>query len=165
MKLFKKDDALYAFIEGCGIRRLLSHYKNGNYDVYIFSDGTKVRETEEDDFIPAFSENTDVCLTKKCSQGCVFCLLEDERIQASNGEKLIKDIREGDVVFSFNESSGDLEMKPVIETYSRDYDGELIEIETSNGKLICTPNHKVYTKNRGYIEAGDLQLSDELLYF
>lgn len=73
MKLFKKDDALYAFIEGCGIRLLLSHYKNGNYDVYIFSDGTKVRETEEDEFIPAFSENTDVCLTKKCSQGCVFC--------------------------------------------------------------------------------------------
>ena len=47
--------------------------KNGNYMVYLFSDGTKVRETEEDDFIPDFSENTDVCLTKKCSQGCVFC--------------------------------------------------------------------------------------------
>ena len=73
MKLFKKDGAQYAFIEGCGFRRLLSHYKNGNYDVYIFNDGTKVRETEEDEFIPAFSENTDVCLTKKCSQGCVFC--------------------------------------------------------------------------------------------
>lgn len=73
MKLFKKDDALYAFIEGCGIRRLLSHYKNGNYDVYIFSDGTKVRETEEDDFIPAFSENTDICITKKCNMLCNFC--------------------------------------------------------------------------------------------
>ena len=165
MKLFEKNGETYGVIDKFTIRKLLASYQNGNYMVYMFDDGTKVRETEEDDFIPAFSENTDVCLTKKCSQGCVFCLLEDEHIQTSNGEKLIKDIREGDVVFSFNESSGDLEMKPVIETYCRDYDGELIEIETSNGKLICTPNHKIYTKNRGYIEAGDLQLSDELLYF
>lgn len=76
MKLFKKDDALYAFIEGCGIRRLLSHYKNGNYDVYIFSDGTKVRETEEDEFIPAFSENVDCKLTDRCGLSgtlCQFC--------------------------------------------------------------------------------------------
>lgn len=165
MKLFKKDNAVYGFIEGCGFRRLLAKYKNGNYDVYMFEDGTKVRETEEDEFIPAYSENTDICLTKKCGMGCQFCLLEDEHIQTSNGEKLIKNIHKGDVVFSFNEKSGDLEMKPVIETYCRDYDGELIEINTSNGKLICTPNHKIYTKNRGYIEAGDLQLSDELLYF
>ena len=73
MKLFKKNGITYGVIDQFNIRRLLAHYQNGNYMVYMFDDGTKVRETEEDDFIPAFSENTDVCLTKKCSQGCVFC--------------------------------------------------------------------------------------------
>ena len=73
MKLFKKGDAVYGFIDGCGFRRLLAKYKNGNYDVYMFEDGTKVRETEEDEFIPAYSENTDICLTKKCGMGCQFC--------------------------------------------------------------------------------------------
>jgi hypothetical protein len=165
MKLFKKNGITYGVIDQFNIRRLLAQYQNGNYMVYMFDDGTKVRETEEDDFIPAFSENTDVCLTKKCSQGCVFCLTEDEIIKTSDGDKRIKDITAGDIVYSFNEKTGDLELKPVIETYCRDYTGDLIEIETERGKLICTPNHKVYTKNRGYVEAGDLQLNDDILFF
>lgn len=73
MELFDKNGVIYGRIDEHSVRKLLSSYKNGNYMVYLFTDGTKVRETEEDDFIPDFSENTDVCLTKKCSQGCVFC--------------------------------------------------------------------------------------------
>lgn len=53
--------------------KLLGKYKNGNYDVMIFNDGTKIRETEEDEFIPSFSENCDVKLTDKCKMGCQFC--------------------------------------------------------------------------------------------
>lgn len=53
--------------------RLIGRYKNGNYMVTIFSDGTKVRETEEDSFLPAFAENCDVKITDKCDGGCAFC--------------------------------------------------------------------------------------------
>ena len=73
MKLFEKNGVTYGVIDKFNVRKLLASYQNGNYMVYMFEDGTKVRETEEDDFIPAFSENTDVKLTNKCSQGCVFC--------------------------------------------------------------------------------------------
>lgn len=52
---------------------LLGVYKNGNYFVTIFSDGTKIRRTNEDDFVPAFSENCDVKITDKCDGGCPFC--------------------------------------------------------------------------------------------
>ena len=52
---------------------LIGKYKNGNYTVTIFDDGTKIRETEEDEFIPDFSENCDVKLTDKCSIGCPWC--------------------------------------------------------------------------------------------
>lgn len=55
------------------MNRLLGVYKNGNYVVKILSDGTKIRETEEDDFIPAFAENCDVKITDKCDGGCPFC--------------------------------------------------------------------------------------------
>lgn len=48
-------------------------YKNGNYMVTIFNDGTKIRRTEDDEFKPAFAENCDVKITDKCSQGCPFC--------------------------------------------------------------------------------------------
>ena len=53
--------------------KLLGKYRNGNYDVRIYDDGTKIRETEENEFIPAFSENCDVKLTACCSIGCKFC--------------------------------------------------------------------------------------------
>ena len=55
------------------MNRLLGVYKNGNYVVKILNDGTKIRETEEDDFIPAFAENCDVKITDKCDGGCPFC--------------------------------------------------------------------------------------------
>lgn len=53
--------------------KILGQYRNGNYQVTILSDGTKIRKTEEDEFIPEFPENADVKITDKCSQGCPFC--------------------------------------------------------------------------------------------
>lgn len=53
--------------------KLLGMYKNGNYNVTIFSDGTKVRETDGEEFIPSFAENCDVKITDKCDGGCPFC--------------------------------------------------------------------------------------------
>lgn len=55
------------------MNRLLGVYKNGNYTVKLLTDGTKIRETEADEFIPAFAENCDVKITDKCDGGCPFC--------------------------------------------------------------------------------------------
>ena len=53
--------------------KILKRYQNGNYIVTIFDDGTKIRFTEDDYFKPAFAENCDVCITKRCDGGCKFC--------------------------------------------------------------------------------------------
>lgn len=53
--------------------KLLGVYKNGNYTVKVLSDGTKIRETMEDEFIPSFAENCDCKITDKCDGGCPFC--------------------------------------------------------------------------------------------
>ena len=51
-------------------------YRNGNYTVrFNLSDGTKIRETNDDEFIPNFAENIDVTITHKCNGGCSFCYL------------------------------------------------------------------------------------------
>lgn len=52
---------------------IIGRYKNGNYFVTLMGDGTKIRETNEDEFIPKFSENCDVKITDKCDGGCAFC--------------------------------------------------------------------------------------------
>lgn len=52
---------------------LLGIYKNGNFTTKIFSDGTKIRETEDDEFIPDFAENIDIKISNYCDMGCKFC--------------------------------------------------------------------------------------------
>lgn len=54
---------------------ILGTYKNGNYNVTIYSDGTKVRENNLDNLTPAFAENCDITITHKCDGGCEFCYM------------------------------------------------------------------------------------------
>ena len=51
---------------------LLYKYKNGNYNVLIFDDGTKVRQTNESVWKPDFAENIDIKITDKCDGNCSF---------------------------------------------------------------------------------------------
>ena len=54
--------------------RLLGKYKNGNYEVEIYDDGTKVRKTEDDHFEADFPENIDLKITNRCTGvNCKFC--------------------------------------------------------------------------------------------
>lgn len=53
--------------------KTLGVYRNGNYIVTVLEDGTKIRETKYNEFIPAFAENCDCKITDKCDGGCAFC--------------------------------------------------------------------------------------------
>lgn len=52
---------------------LLGAYKNGNFTTKIFCDGTKIRETEDNDFKASYAENMDVKITNYCDMGCPYC--------------------------------------------------------------------------------------------
>ena len=45
---------------------LLGRYKNGNFHVAIFDDGSKIRETNDDEFVPDFAENMDIKICNVC---------------------------------------------------------------------------------------------------
>ena len=53
--------------------KVVGAYKNGNYRVTIFDDGTKIRETEDEEFIHNRLESVDMKITNKCDMGCPFC--------------------------------------------------------------------------------------------
>lgn len=55
------------------MNKLLGEYKNNNYNVRIYIDGTKIRKTEEDEFIPEFPESMDVCISTLCNNNCSMC--------------------------------------------------------------------------------------------
>ena len=52
---------------------LLGRYKNGNFHVAIFDDGSKIRETNDDEFVPDFAENMDIKICNVCDVFCPFC--------------------------------------------------------------------------------------------
>ena len=51
----------------------LAHYKNGNYFVTIFDDGTKIRENDLDFFEADYPESIDCKISNNCPYGCRFC--------------------------------------------------------------------------------------------
>ena len=59
-------------------------YINGNYQVTIYPDGTKVRTTPDDCFAPVFPETLDVNISNKCPHGCKFCYI-DAKIDGKHG--------------------------------------------------------------------------------
>ena len=53
--------------------KIISKYKNGNYNVIIFEDGTKIRYNDLDSLEPEFPESFDMKITNKCPYSCKYC--------------------------------------------------------------------------------------------
>lgn len=65
---------------------LLHAYENGNYNVQLYSDGTKIRTTPDGEMPNAvFPENIDVKITDFCDMGCPMCH-EMSTIQGKHGD-------------------------------------------------------------------------------
>tara|TARA_R110000796_G_scaffold192641_1_gene309298 strand:+ start:10545 stop:12182 length:1638 start_codon:yes stop_codon:yes gene_type:complete len=67
-------------------------------------------------------------------------------------------------VLSYNIESGKIEWKKVLNSAMTGKNKKVLKITDSNtGKFIkCTPEHKIYTHNRGYVMAKDLEETDVL---
>ncbi len=59
-------------------------YKNGNYNVKIYEDGTKVRFTDDDEFKSIFPESIDIKITNYCDSNCKMCH-EESNIDGAHG--------------------------------------------------------------------------------
>jgi ribonucleoside-diphosphate reductase alpha chain len=68
-------------------------------------------------------------------------------------------------VLSYNIQSGVREYKDVIAFAQTHKQANVVEIEDtiSGKKITCTPDHEVYTINRGYVKASELKAEDELV--
>lgn len=51
----------------------LGCYQNGNYQVTLFDDGTKIRENDFDWFAPEHPESMDIKITNFCDRVCPWC--------------------------------------------------------------------------------------------
>ena len=103
------------------------------------------------------------------------CLAEytHVRVKTDNSNYLLKtiqDIRAGDIVYSYKESTGEMINAPVQWAGKTGEQRETILVRytlagafSPSGQLRCTPEHLIYTLGRGFVEARYLHPSDKLL--
>ncbi len=99
-----------------------------------------------------------------CNLHCRYCLPPDALISTPTGAARIDQIEDGEEIFALDNLSIDPQLVLAHVGHVSDRESEeVIVIEVDGGRLELTPEHPVMTKNRGWVEAGDLTSDDEIL--
>lgn len=68
-------------------------------------------------------------------------------------------------ILSYNLLTNQLEYNKINRWIEKKTKNSLLRIKTHNNVFIdCTPNHKIYVKNKGYVKAEEIKQGDELYY-
>lgn len=96
------------------------------------------------------------------------CLEYDTIVKTDIGDLKLGDIVENQIscnVLSYDKDKGQVVYNKILD-YHKYYTDELLELTFEDEftgilyTLRCTPNHKIYTKNRGYVIAAEIDESD-----
>ena len=90
------------------------------------------------------------------------CFVAGTLVMAVAGMVAIENIKAGDKVISTNHETFETAEKTVVETYVRE-DSKLIHLVINSEEIITTVDHPFYVNDRGFVNAGELTLSDKLL--
>ena len=118
----------------------------------IISTWQSIYQLEQDYF-----DGFDILVIDECLSGDTLITMYDRT------HKQIKDVEIGDMVKTINEKTGEIENKKVLKKHTNIPSSEMFEIETDEGILKITGNHKVMTK-RGWVRADELTLDDEIKF-
>lgn len=93
------------------------------------------------------------------------CFEANSLVTLANGEKIpISEVNIGDFVLSYDINTDTLVEKEVYHTENGVSDKKWIKLYFDDGSYVkCTEDHKFYTKNRGWVEAKDLNENDIFL--
>lgn len=85
------------------------------------------------------------------------CIAEGELIETDKGPIPVEKVKPGDLVLTR------FGYRRVLASAITGINKEVIEISTGYNSLRCTEEHRIFTVNRGFVEAHDLKEGDELL--
>jgi RHS repeat-associated protein len=94
------------------------------------------------------------------SPSSLLCFVKGTLVSTNNGLIPIEEIRIGDMVWSYNESEHEIELKKVV-TLSTNEASSILDIKVDNEIIQCTPNHPFYVNGK-WVEAGHLKIGDKL---
>ncbi len=93
-----------------------------------------------------------------------FCFVAGTKVMTESGLVNIEEIKEEDLVWTYNEDNDIRELKRVEETYVVENATQLVEIILFNDTVWTTPDHPFFV-NRIWTEAGKIVAGDSLSFF
>ena len=90
------------------------------------------------------------------------CFVAGTEVLTENGIKAIETIEQGDLVWAWDEETGDVALKEVVETYVNETE-ELVHIWADGQEIVTTPSHPFYSPIKGWTDAVDLRAGDILV--
>lgn len=91
-----------------------------------------------------------------------YCFVAGTLVTTADGFKPIEEIEVGDKVLSEDETTGEVEVKEVTQTYVNETD-ELVHIGINGETISATPSHPFYVDKLGWTLAGSLRAGDILV--
>ena len=90
------------------------------------------------------------------------CFIAGTLVSVEGGYKPIEDVVAGEYVWAWDEETGEVALKQVVETYVRESE-ELIHIFVNGEEIITTPTHPFYSPVKGWTDAVNLRAGDILV--
>ena len=90
------------------------------------------------------------------------CFVAGTFVKAEGGDKSIEDICIGDKVYAYNDETGEIALKSVVNTFVNEAT-ELVHVFVNNEEIICTNEHPFYSPVKGWTEACQLRAGDILV--
>jgi len=91
-----------------------------------------------------------------------YCFIAGTVVLTVTGKRVIESIEAGDLVWSWDEATGDVALKEVIETYENETT-ELVHVFVNGDEIISTPAHPFYLPDEGWITAEYLDPGDTVV--
>lgn len=99
-----------------------------------------------------------------CTLNCHFCFYENMPVKTSNGKNVkIKDINIGDKLLTLDEDENIVETEVKHIHKSKVDINNMMSIHLSNCSerlIVCTKDHLIYVKNKGWVKACDIDIDD-----
>ena len=130
-------------------------------DKYISGDASFTWEEIKGDLFKVAMTGTSMWGSAK-DFGTSYCFVSGTLVTTEDGQEPIEEIEVGDKVLSEDETTGEVAVKTVTETYINETD-ELIHIGVNGETISATPTHPFYVDKLGWTLARSLRAGDVLV--
>ena len=130
-------------------------------DKYISGDASFTWEEIKGDLFKVAMTGTSMWGSAK-DFGTSYCFVAGTLVTTEDGFKTIEEIEVGDKVLSEDETTGEVAVKTVTETYVNETD-ELVHIGVNGETISATPTHPFYVDKLGWTLARSLRAGDVLV--